>query len=101
MHSRVDVGYVGKLRFVLLLGPGSASQDRQPAYPGATVYAASRLRIPRYASYSSSNDRVPCMKLVVVGTGDVGLVTAATLAAIRHAAVGLDGTGPTPTHGPV
>ena len=41
------------------------------------------------------------MKLVVVGTGHVGLVTAATLAAIRHAAVGLDGTGRTPTHGPV
>jgi Trk K+ transport system NAD-binding subunit len=65
------------------------------------------------------------MKLVVVGTGHVGLVTAATLAAIRHDVVGLDedeendarnvyepermarsgfiylGTGRTPTHGPV
>ena len=72
------------------------------------------------------------MKLVVVGTGHVGLVTAATLAAIGHDVVGLDedeekialllhgpglviepgleelvrtgvrdGTGRTPTHGPV
>jgi Trk K+ transport system NAD-binding subunit len=65
------------------------------------------------------------MKLVVVGTGYLGLVTTATLAAIGHDVVGLDedeendtrnvyepermarsgfiyhGTGRTPTHRPV